>query len=127
MRQDTLAWFDGILLSRLESLDDVSELRQAITDVHQRDPIVVAAGDFNNGKSMLLNALLGRRPLGSSPVPTTGCVRSGGRGRGSGCACGTVRSEETAVRTRVSVSCRGVRRCLRFPTSVSMKPDSWRA
>jgi hypothetical protein len=63
MLLDQLAWIDGL---------DIGAVQMALEAVGRRELYVVVGGDFNNGKSTLINALVGRRLLLSSPVPTTG-------------------------------------------------------
>lgn len=62
------------LLEQLDGLAGLAELRAVLQSLGRRDIHVVVVGEFNNGKSTLINALLRRRLLISSAVPTTGQV-----------------------------------------------------
>ncbi len=53
--------------------DDLGKLRSAIDQLDELF-LIVAAGEFNAGKSALINALLGERVLEEGVTPTTAQV-----------------------------------------------------
>ena len=70
------------LLETLSGIDGVQRIATAVALIPRQELLVVFGGEFNAGKSMLLNALLGRHLLKSSATPTTSqltCVRFGDR------------------------------------------------
>lgn len=67
------------------SVDDLAVLRQALTQLDELFLLVVA-GEFNSGKSALINALLGERYLTEGVTPTTAQIhllRYGEKGPGT--------------------------------------------
>ena len=68
------------LFKLLTVIEGIEELHSAFAAEDRKELYVVFTGDFNNGKSTLVNAVLGQRLLISSAVPTTGqitCLRYG--------------------------------------------------
>lgn len=65
---------DNELLQQIAGLDGADDLGGALAELGRPELHAVVAGEFNSGKSTLLNAILGRRLLLSSAVPTTGKI-----------------------------------------------------
>ena len=61
----------GALLERADAPDDTRRRLADLTRALDELFLVVVAGEFNAGKSTLVNALFGRRVMEEGPVPTT--------------------------------------------------------
>src|SRR5918911_1200679 len=68
-----LAELRELLVRRGGSSDQVATIRQALADLDHLFLLVVA-GEFNAGKSALINALLGETVLAEGVTPTTAAV-----------------------------------------------------
>ena len=60
------------LLTRFQELELARAVRDVVCGMSERERRIVVFGDFNRGKSTLINAVLGRRVMTSKMIPTTG-------------------------------------------------------